>query len=156
LRPPMQAGSPISQNCWSRQECEADGRFLGQPSCIGPIWVRLLSWIPAMQQSQHRPWMISATCLRSEWPKATPADLRSYPGADVPTSAMGHLRPSRPRAIEAGLPSVAERRGNLAEFGSFAGFERLRIKFFIFPRQERQTAPTRAKFSYVRERGGLP
>src|SRR5215471_10092668 len=66
LRPSMPAGSLTSQNYWSRQEWKTDERSLGQPLCTGLIWVRLLSWIPAIRQSQRRPWTISATCLKSE------------------------------------------------------------------------------------------
>src|SRR5262245_47168753 len=71
LRPSMPAGLLTSQNYWSRQEWKADGRSLGQPLCTGLIWVRLLSWIPAIPQSQQRPWTTSATCLKSERPKTT-------------------------------------------------------------------------------------
>jgi len=46
-------------------------RSLGQPSYIGPIWVRPLSLIPAIHRSQNRTSKISATCLKSERPKTT-------------------------------------------------------------------------------------
>jgi len=42
LPPSMPAGSPTSQNCWSRQEWKAAGRYLRQPSCTGLIWVGTL------------------------------------------------------------------------------------------------------------------
>src|SRR5690242_7640566 len=97
LRPSMPAGSLTSQNYWLRQEWKADGRSLGQPLCIGPIWVRLLSWILAIPQFQHWPWTISATCLKSERPN-TPvgcfyflpelADVRSWPLADIGQNAF--------------------------------------------------------------------
>src|SRR5438105_4015921 len=41
---------------------------------IGLIWVRLLSWIPAMHRSRHRHWTTSATCLKSERSKTTRRD----------------------------------------------------------------------------------
>src|SRR5262245_17387967 len=93
LPPSMPAGSLTSQNCWSRQEWKAAGRYLGQPSCTGLIWVGHLSWMPAMTQFQHRRWTISAASLKSDRSN-TPAAGRialaqAHAASQQLTTAMG-------------------------------------------------------------------
>src|SRR5882757_3777014 len=131
-RPSMTAGSPTWQKCWSRQESKADGRCLGQPSCIGLTWARPWSWIPAIHQSRRLPSTISATCLKSD---ARPSRSRSAPlpcGNGLSTTSMNdnNHRGLLPAGLADLLPPDAAREAGaigiaIERFAAF-GYERVK------------------------------